>query len=389
MAAMHRSEREPTSLHGPVVSGPFTIAVPESDLADLRRRLAQTRWPVDAPDVGRRYGAGIADVQRLVELWKVHDWRVTEARLARHEHVRVDCGGQLLHAMRVRADVPAGTVLLLHGWPSSFLEMLDLAESLSRPEPVGYDVIVASLPGFPLSGPRSVPAPSGAHLARMLLHLLDTLGVDRVWIHAYDVAAGPGVRMALAAPDRVLGYHTTEAGLPRADWPRDALTGTEAEYLHFADEWDRDEGGYMALLSTRPQTLAYGLTDSPAGLAAWLFEKWRAWTLQPGHEWDWDAPLTRTLLDTLTLYWVTGAIAGANRTYFSADVAATAIRTDDQVTQPVGVARTTQAIERAPRELAERLFPNIRVWNDLGTGGHFVAAERPDLLAASIRRLIH
>jgi hypothetical protein len=215
----------PDAQHGPAwfaglpATGPFTIDVPEPELADLRHRLAAARWPSDAPDAGWRYGAGLADVRRLVELWQAHDWRATEARLACHDQLRVDCGGQVLHAMRVRADAPAGTVLLLHGWPSSFLEMLDLAELLARPEPAAYDVVVASLPGFPLSGGRAVPGPSGAETADMLLRLLDGLGIDRAWIHAYDIAASPGVRMALKAPHRVQGYHTTEAGLPRADWP--------------------------------------------------------------------------------------------------------------------------------------------------------------------------
>lgn len=366
-------------------TGPFVIDVPEVELVDLNDRLAATRWPSDAPDEGWRYGAGTADVRRLVELWQVHDWRATEARLARHDQLRVDCGGQVLHAMRVRADTPAGTVLLLHGWPSSFVEMLDLAESLARPDPVAYDVIVASLPGFPLSGRRGVPGPSSTEVADMLLRLLDGLGVDRVWIHAYDIAASAGVRMALRAPHRVLGYHTTEPGLPRAGWASADLTEPERAYVRYADEWDQDEGGYMAMLSTRPHTLAYGLTDSPAGLAAWLFEKWWSWTLRPGQDWDWTGPLTRTLLDTLTLYWVTGSVSGANRTYYHADVDATPIHTTDRVSQPVGVARTTQAIERAPRELAERLFTNIEVWSDLGLGGHFIAAERPDLIAANLR----
>jgi pimeloyl-ACP methyl ester carboxylesterase len=377
-----------TWFDGLPATGPFVIEVPEAELVDLSGRLAATRWPSDAPDAGWRYGAGLADVRRLVELWQVHDWRATEARLARHDQLRVDCGGQILHAMRVRADAPAGTVLLLHGWPSSFLEMLDLAELLAQPDPVAYDVIVASLPGFPLSGRRGVPGPSSAEVADMLLRLLDGLDVDRVWIHAYDVAASAGVRMALSAPHRVLGYHTTEPGLPRADWSMADLTESEQAYVRYADAWDRDEGGYMTMLSTRPHTLAYGLTDSPAGLSAWLFEKWWSWTLQPGQEWDWASPLTRTLLDTLTLYWVTGSISGANRIYYGADIQGKPLRTTDRVTPPVGVARTTQAIEHAPRQLAERLFANIEVWSDLGVGGHFIAAEHPDLIAANFRTLL-
>ncbi|GAB3649952.1 epoxide hydrolase family protein [Glycomyces tarimensis] len=375
-------------LAGPPLASPFIVHVPEAELTDLNDRLAATRWPSDAPDAGWRYGAGLADVRRLVELWQAHDWRATEDRLARHDQLRVDCDGQILHAMRVRADAPAGTALLLHGWPSSFLEMLDLAESLAQPDPVAYDVIVASLPGFPLSGRRGVPGPSSAEIAGMLVRLLDGLGVDRVWIHAYDIAASAGVRMALSAPQRVLGYHTTEPGLPRANWPSADLTEPERAYLRYADQWDRDEGGYMAMLSTRPHTLAYGLTDSPAGLAAWLLEKWWNWTLRPGQDWDWGGPLTRVLLDTLTLYWVTGSVSGANRTYYHDDIEGKPIRITDRVIQPVGVARTTQAIEHAPRELAERLFANIEVWSDLGVGGHFIAAERPDLIAANLRTLM-
>ncbi|GIJ50378.1 multidrug MFS transporter [Virgisporangium aliadipatigenens] len=367
--------------------GRFQIRVPDEDLAELRARLAATRWPTDAADAGWRYGTGLADLQRLTALWHTHDWRATEARLARHEHIRVDCGSHVLHAMRVGAENPAGTILLLHGWPSSFLEMIDLAELLAFPRDGGaaYDAVAVSLPGYGLSDPPGIPGPSSYDTAVLLLRLLDGLNLEQVWVHGYDVAAGSAARMVLLAPERILGYHTTEPGIPSVARLAEELTEPERAYLAYGDEWEADEGGYLAILGTRPHTLAYGLTDSPAGLAAWLFEKWHNWTLAPGAEWDWDGPLTRTLLDTLTLYWVTGCVAGANRDFHGRDRNGVPFRTTDRVTCPVGVTLTTQLIEHAPRALAERLFTNIRTWAELGRCGHFVTAEAPQLIAARIR----
>jgi pimeloyl-ACP methyl ester carboxylesterase len=375
----------------PTPSRHFRVHIPDGDLADLDGRLAATRWPRDAAHAGWAYGPDVADVRRLCQRWRSHDWRATERRLNRYRHVRLDCAGLTMHAMTVAAPDPnVDTVVLLHGWPSSFIEMARLAEHLAHPPRGGapLNAVVVSLPGYALSDDLPAPGLSDDATATVLAHLLDRLNLDEVWLHAHDMAAGPAVLLALRHPDRILGYHTTEPGLPRADWPRDDLAAEEQTYLEMSAAWDRREGGYVALLATRPASLAVTLTDSPAGLAAWTFDKWHSWSLRSGEEWDWDGPLTSLLLDTLTMQWCAGSVASANRTYCIADTGYRGITRDDRVECPVGVALTTQDIERAPRALAQRLYADIRTWTELGTGGHFIAGERPDLVAASIRSLI-
>jgi epoxide hydrolase len=369
--------------------GPFRPTIPAEVLRDLDDRLARTRWTEDGVAAGGRYGVDRHDLQTLVDAWRTFDWAAAEERLARSEHVRVDCGSHVLHAMRLRAAEPQGTVVLLHGWPSSFLEMERLGDALARAGSApAFDVVIPSLPGFGFSDPLGVPGPSSYENAQLMLTLLTELGVDRFWVHAYDIAASTGARMALLAPDRVLGYHTTEPGIPRADWDESELTDEELRHRRFAAEWHAHEGGYLAIQSTRPLTLAYALTDSPVGLAAWVFDKWQSWTVAPDEPWRWDTDLTAVLLETLTLYWATGSIGSANRVYFGSDKHGVPFERSDQLACPVGVALTTQQIERAPEAMARRLFPDIRVWTDLGRGGHFVAAQAPSLIADNIRRLV-
>ncbi len=296
-----------------------------------------------------------------------------------------------VHVMRLRARRPSsGTILLLHGWPSSFIEMEALARTLSDPagDLPAFDVLVPSLPGFGLSAPRTVPGPDHSQTADALAEAVRGLSVAHVWVHAYDIAAGTAIRLGQRHPDLVRGYHTTEPGLPVIPVDDAGRTPDELDHQRYTEAWDAQEGGYMALLGTRPQTIAYALSDSPAGLAAWLFEKWHAWTIEPDRPWDFDAPLVQTLLDTLTLYWVTGTVASANRIYFRDDVTPEPFTRDDRFLQPVSVSLTAQRIERAPLATAERLFADIRSWVDLGTGGHFVCAQHPALIADRLRQLI-
>jgi len=209
------SVRPVMSLLGNVPSdGAFRVHVPEAVLDDLRGRLSTTRWPSDAPAAGWRYGASLEDMRRLATLWAEHDWRATEERLNRYQHRRVSCGPSVLHAMRVPArQQSSAAVLLLHGWPSSFLEFLDLADLLAHPtehQSPAFDVVVPSLPGFGLSGGLTVPAESASATSGRLIQLLDAMEIEAVWIHASDIAAGTAVR--LAQPARAAGHPGVSPG---------------------------------------------------------------------------------------------------------------------------------------------------------------------------------
>jgi pimeloyl-ACP methyl ester carboxylesterase len=361
------------------------------DRADLCRRIDATRLPDDAPHAGWRYGVGEDDVRELLTRWRSHDWSATLHRLSRFPHRWTPTALGDVHVMRVPArDTNAPTVVLVHGWPSSFIEMERLAVQLAVPtdDAPAFNVLVPSLPGFALSSVRPSPGPNHAQMADALATAISQLGADAVYVHAYDIAAATAVRLAQRHPSLVRGYHTTEPGLPQLSVTEHDRSDPERKYLAMAAEWENDESGYLAQQATRPHTLAYGLSDSPAGLAAWLFEKWHNWTVSPSAGWNWDSPLAETFLDTLSLYWTTNSIASANRAYFRRDVERDDLDARSVVEVPVSVTLTAQEIERAPRELAERLFRNIVAWNDAGVAGHFVCAEQPSLVAGGIRRLV-
>lgn len=379
---------------------PFRVEVPEQTLTDLRERLARTRWPKDGRDANWSDGADPSYMQGLLGYWRTgFDWRAQEIFINSFAHFRAEGTGPGLHVVHAHGTGSKPMPLLLvHGWPSSFYEMLELVPLLADPARHGgdpsdaFDVVVPSLPGFGFSDP-AIPALSAKGVGDLLVALMDALGYARFGVHAYDIGASVSGLLALDHPDRLIGYHTTEPGIPRPDLGPDApaLSDAERAYLALADAWRADEGGYMVVQRTRPQTLAYGLADSPAGLAAWIVEKWHAWTAPP--DGDLERHFTRDqILANLTIYWATNTIGSANRWYHAAPAdpavprPARRLGVDDRVRVPVGVALTaTQPIERAPRKFVERLYPDIRRWVELPRGGHFVALEEPRLLADSIR----
>jgi len=376
------------------VPTPFTVHLPEAELEELRRRLDDIRWPLDPAGRDWSYGVGQEDLLELCARWRDFEWRATEQRINRMTHQQVVLDGHRIHVATVAPAGPsAGTVLLLHGWPSSFLEMIDLARELAIPNDgsqTAFTVVVPSLLGYGFSGP---PPPEGFNRdqhAALLLDLMTALGHERFAVHAYDVSVSMGVRAALQSPERVTAFHTTEPGLAAPWFSKEnqelRLTSEESTFLDYIERWEGDEGGYMALQRTRPQTLAYGLSDSPVALAAWLYEKWRAWTVPQGG--SWDGSLDDVLLATLTLYWATNTISTANRMYAPPRTPHRTLTPEDQLSQAVGVLLTSQEIERAPRSLVERVFPQLRHWTDLDRYGHFVCAEAPAEVAASLRLLL-
>lgn len=369
---------------------PFTVNVPEPVLADLRDRLARTRWPDEIPGAGWDYGVSPSFLRELMEYWRTgFDWRVHESRLNDLENVSVEIDGLRMHAIHQRGNGPNPLPLLItHGWPSTCYEAIDLIGLLAEPDDPAdaFDVVVPSLPGFGFSQIPSFAGLSTTRKSEMLVRLMAALGYDRFGAHAYDVGASMLSAMCVDHPDRIIGYHTTEPE-NAASYTAPAMPPfTEAEhaYRELQDRWYAEEGGYDLIQATRPQTLAYGLNDSPAGLAAWILDKWYTWT-EP-----WDGDLTRhftadQLLANVTIYWATGTINSANRGYYEREHHRRVPAASDKIRVPTGVALTTQAIERAPREYLERFFTDIRYWRDLGAGGHFVMLERPELIADSIR----
>lgn len=369
---------------------PFVVDVPAATLDDLRERLARTAWPDEVPDAGWDYGANLGYMRELVAYWRDgFDWRAAERAMNGLPHFRARVQGLGIHLIHRRGRGPAPLPLLItHGWPSSFVEMLELIPRLADPGAHGgdpadaFDVIVPSIPGFGFSD-RPGRGMTRSRVAGLWAALMEGLGYSRYAAHANDIGAVISGWLAADHPERVIALHTLMPTFPPPVIGNDARPPTAAEraFARLQERWDREEGGYNRVQESRPQTLAYGLHDSPAGLAAWIVEKWLAWTGEPGEA---ARRLSRDLLlANVTLYWVTGTANAANRSYF--ERARETRRIPARITVPTGVALTTEPIQRPPRERAERSFADIRRWVDLPRGGHFVAAEAPEVLAEELR----
>ncbi|HET9853809.1 MAG TPA: epoxide hydrolase [Methylomirabilota bacterium] len=369
---------------------PFVVDVAQASLDDLRERLARTGWPDEVDGAGWDYGASLAYMRELVEYWRAgFDWRAAERAMNALPHFRARVDGIGIHLIHQRGRGPAPLPLLItHGWPSSFVEMLALIPLLADPGAHGgdpadaFDVIVPSVPGFGFSD-RPGRGMTRSRVAGLWAGLMEGLGYPRYAAHANDIGAVISAWVAADHPERLIALHTLMPTFPPAVIRSDArpLTPAEEAFTRLQERWEREEGGYNRIQESRPQTLAYGLHDSPVGLAAWIVEKWLAWTGEPAEA---ARRLSRDLLlANVTLYWVTGTANAANRSYY--ERARETRRITARITVPTGVALTGEAIQRPPRELAERSFADIRRWVDLPRGGHFVAGEAPDVLAEELR----
>jgi pimeloyl-ACP methyl ester carboxylesterase len=369
---------------------PFTIRVPDGVLSDLSTRIRHTRWPPRAPDAAWAQGTDLEYLKRLLGYWAGgFDWRAEERRLNTFKHFRAELGGIRVHFVHERARDGHGIPLILtHGWPGSFLEYLALVPLLTDPKANGidapaFDLVIPSLPGYGFS---ERPAHANYRTVARLWHeLMHGLGYGRYGAGGGDFGAGVATHMAVENPAPMIGIHLTTMELwpPTGEGTR-PLTEAERAYVADVHRWDEVERGYSAIQSTRPQTVGYGLNDSPAGLAAWVLEKWRAWSDSGG---DLDAHLSREfLLTMLTLYWVTETITTSMRDYFDNRWHGADLPAGTRVEVPAGFANFDNnyvSEGRPPREWAERLY-DVRRWTSMPRGGHFGPAEEPELLARDI-----
>jgi pimeloyl-ACP methyl ester carboxylesterase len=365
---------------------PFTIAMPDAVLDDLRRRLAATRWPPQVDAAGWDYGTNVGYLQELCAYWRDgFDWRAAERRLNVLPQFVAEIDDQELHFIHLRGSGASPVpIVLTHGWPSSFFEFTKLAPLLAEPARAGepaacsFDVVVPSLPGFGFSG---IPRRRFVHaqVPRLWVELMRRLGYERFAAHGGDLGGGVAARLGQYHPESVIGIHVTNV----YGSTESGRTPTPAELAHLAEaeRWERDEGAYSAIQATRPQTLAFGLSDSPAGLAGWIVEKFRAWSDCGG---ELEVAFSRDeLLTNLTIYWATNTIASSLRPYWDS-------RNNPEpaawipIRVPCAIAVFPADIDRPPREFAERSY-NVQRFTPMPRGGHFAALEQPQLLAADIR----
>jgi pimeloyl-ACP methyl ester carboxylesterase len=371
---------------------PYTVHIGDDVLDDLRARVRNTRWPDEVPGVGWAQGTDLTYLRALLSYWADgFDWRARERELNAHRHYRVELDGIRVHCVHAPARHGDGVPLILtHGWPSTFVELLGLVPLLTDPAAHGidgpaFDVVLPSLPGYGFSERPARTGVNYRYVAGLWHRLMASLGYERYGAGGGDFGAGVASLMALDAPDRVIGVHLSNLELPPYTGPGSRpLSDAERAYLADNDQWASGERGYSAIQSTKPQTLGYGLTDSPAGLAAWILEKWRTWTDSGG---DLDGRFGRDFLLTLvTIYWATKSITPSMRDYADNRWHGVTLGPDDIVPVPTGVAVFDHEFAREgtpPREWAERLYQITR-WTPMPRGGHFAPAEEPALLAREI-----
>lgn len=365
----------------------FEINIPQAVLDDLQERLAQTRWPDTVDAAGWEYGTNLAWLQQLIDDWQHRfDWRAQEQMLNRFAHYRADVDGLHIHFIheRGKGENPL-PLLLLHGWPSSFVQMLKIIPLLTDPAAHGaaatdsFDVVAASLPGFGFSDRPTAAGMSVACMAGLFERLMsEQLGYERFASRATDLGAGVVEQLALTYPDRLIGVHTGGTNPWIGDVPND-LTPAEQEFVGNVQSWSMREMAYAMLQASKPQTLAYGLNDSPAGLAAWIIEKFRTWTDCDGNL---DSVFTRDeLLTNLTIYWATETINSSIRLYFES---MRDMGTWGRSEVPTAMAMPPNDFFPTPREWVER-SSRVDRWTELPRGGHFPEWEVPVPLAADIR----
>jgi len=349
---------------------PFTLRVPDAALADLRERLARTRFPDEPPVAAWSCGTSLDYMRELVVHWREHfDWRAHEARINRFRQFKTSLCGIELHFIHERSRAPGAMPLLIaHGWPGSIVEFLELIPLLSE----RFTVVAPSLPGYTLSFTPGQARFGTEEIAACFAELMSALGYERFGVQGGDWGAFIGSRLAAQYPQRVLGLHLNLLAV-RRDPKIPAAAPEEAEYLRHLGHWLREETGYQAIQGTKPQTLAYGLTDSPAGLAAWIAEKFRTWS---------DGGISRDdMLANISLYWFTGAIGSSFWPYHARLHRPWPFET---VSVPTGYAEFPKEILRPPRSLAEKAYTDIRRWSVMPRGGHFAALEEPRALASEI-----
>jgi microsomal epoxide hydrolase len=371
---------------------PFRIDVPQADLDDLRERLARTRWPDELPGVGWSLGVPLGYVKDLTEFWRTqYDWRKQEARLNEFPQFTTTIDGENIHFLHVRSPEPGALPLIMtHGWPGSIVEFMNVIGPLVDPRSHGGDpadafhLVVPSIPGYGFSGPTRQSGWDLKRIARAFAELMRRLGYQRYGAQGGDWGASISRELGLLDPEHLVGLHVSMlASVPSRDPDELALlTDTEKRHLEAAARFGQTGSGYYMIQSTRPQTLAYALTDSPVGLLAWIAEKFKEWT--DSESVPEDAVDRDQLLTNVTVYWVTGTANSSARLYYEFARSGGSWGKVESSTAPTGVAVFPREIAPPIRRFAER-SNNIVHWSEFDRGGHFPAMEQPDLLSGDVR----
>jgi pimeloyl-ACP methyl ester carboxylesterase len=360
----------------------FELPYSEAAVNDLRERLARTRWPDEIPGAAWERGVDLGYLQELCDYWRERfDWKAQIEKLSRWEHFRFSSGDTRVHFLHARGTGSRRIPLILtHGWPGSFLEMLKIIPLLTG---AGFDVVAPSLPGFGFSDRPARPGMNTFRIAELWSGLMGELGYSRFVAQGGDFGASVSTILGLRHANRVAGIHLNY--IPGSYRPAlegaEPLTPVEQTFLADLDRWYAEHGAYAHLQRNEPQTPAYALNDSPAGLAAWIVEKFRNWSDCGGNV---ETRFSKDeLLANITLYWMTQTISSSFRLYNETKKAPLQFAPGERVRVPCAIARFPLEAPFPPREWVARGY-NIQRWTEMPRGGHFAAAEEPALLAADL-----
>jgi pimeloyl-ACP methyl ester carboxylesterase len=382
---------------------PFRIDVPEEKLVDLRQRIAATRWPDKETVSDGSQGAQLANLQPLVQYWgNGYDWRKAEDKLNALPQFITEIDGLVIHFIHVRSGhEDALPLIMTHGWPGSVLELLKVIEPLTDPTAHGgaaedaFDVVIPSVPGYGFSGKPTGAGWDPNHIARAWAELMNRLGYTRYGAQGGDWGGPISNAMARQAPAGLLGIHLNlpatvppevEAALATGGSAPEGLSEQERAVFDVLNTYRKQgNSAYFTMMTARPQTMGYGVTDSPAFLAAWML-------VHPGFaQWPYGGDSEKTkdeVLDDITLYWLTNSATSAGRLYWenrgSSPTSATAQKTAE-ISLPVGITVFPEDVYRPPETWARRAYPNLIYFNEVDKGGHFAAWEQPELFATEVR----
>ena len=377
---------------------PFRIEVPEEAITDLRRRIADTRWPERETVSDLSQGAPLAKVQELVQYWgSSYDWRKVEAKLNALPQFVTSIDGVDIQFAHVRSPHPdAMPMIITHGWPGSIIELLKVVGPLTDPTAHGgraedaFHLVLPSLPDYGFSGKPRDTGWDAIHIASAWTELMRRLGYDHYVSQGGDWGAIISHVMAIQAPEGLLGIHvnmpaTVPAAIAKVLSNSDpmplGLTNEEQKAFASLDSFYKSGSAYSAIMMTRPQTLGYGLSDSPAGLAAWIYDKFAAWTDSGGV--PEDVLSLDEMLDDISLYWFSNSGTSAARLYW--EVAGGNPFNALDISIPVGVTVFPGEIYQAPRSWAEQNYHRLTYWNEVAKGGHFAAFEQPEIFTNEVR----
>lgn len=368
---------------------PFLLDTPQSTIDDLNNRIRNTRWPEDITQSGWSLGTNHHFLKELMDYWlNTFKWKTIEAELNTFPNYIAEIDGHQIHFLHIKGKGENSVPLIItHGWPGSFLEMLKLIPLLTEDDVISFDLVIPSVIGFGLSSKSTNEGCNSAYIAELWHQLMEELGYNKYVAQGGDIGSGISTWLTLKYPENIIGLHLNYISgsyKPHLK-PEDPLIRELQAFQQYGGEWSYKEGAYAHIHSTKPATLAFGLNDSPVGLCAWIVEKIYSWS---DHDADVSKAFTNEeILANVTLYWITQSIQSSIRIYHENSQAPLIFNEGDFVKPPVAFAKFPKELPTPPRSLIEKGF-NIRHWTEMSAGGHFAAMEQPALLANDIRDFV-